>query len=153
MESAIVGQLSQSKFANDLYESEPFEIPYFNNKRLKISYFGTADPKYFDSAEKVLKNFLDLTSDTRINDSLRVFAYYFQTLSYGYTKSLDIWNPSDIWNFVTPTEIMIEFDDDYEFYVCASCECDWEIEHGLQLIFKNGTTLTRASGHDGHVTD
>jgi hypothetical protein len=29
-----------------------------------------------------------------------------------------------------------------------SCECDREEEHGLQLVFKDGATLTRASGHD-----
>ena len=57
----------------------------------------------------------------------------------------------DIWNFVTPTEIIKHWDEDGEFYLCVSCGCEWEEEHVLQLVvFKDGQTLTRASGHDEH---
>lgn len=34
-----------------------------------------------------------------------------------------------------------------------SCECEWENEHGLQLIFKDGKSLTRVSSVDGSCED
>lgn len=34
----------------------------------------------------------------------------------------------------------------------STCGCEWEEEHGLQLVFKEGKKLTRISGYDGHIT-
>ena len=31
--------------------------------------------------------------------------------------------------------------------------CDWEEEHGLMLVWRNGTTLTKVGGYDGHLTN
>ena len=105
------------------------------------------------STDKMLENFIGLGSIDRIENSDIVHHYYSETLKYGYTKPLNIKTTKDIWNFVTPTEIVIHWDEDGEFYLCVSCECEWEEEHGLQLVFKDGLTLTRASGHDGHFAD
>ena len=52
-----------------------------------------------------------------------------------------------------PNEIIIDWDENGNYYLCISCECDWEKEHGLQLIFENGQILIRASGQDGHFTE
>jgi hypothetical protein len=60
---------------------------------------------------------------------------------------------ADIWNFVYPTEIIVHWNENADFYLCVSCGCEWEEEHGLQLVFKDGKQLTRASGHDGGFTD
>ncbi|MFC4994676.1 DUF6985 domain-containing protein [Rubritalea tangerina] len=35
-------------------------------------------------------------------------------------------------------------------YVQLAGECSWDEEHGIQLIFKEGCTLTRVSEQDGH---
>jgi len=35
MESKIVGQLQPLEYDEDFFESEPYTIPYFNNKKLK----------------------------------------------------------------------------------------------------------------------
>lgn len=32
------------------------------------------------------------------------------------------------------------------------CECAWEPEHGLQLVFASGERLSRVSPYDGHLT-
>ena len=31
-------------------------------------------------------------------------------------------------------------------------DCDWEPEHGLQLVFRKGQSLSRVSDDDGHLT-
>lgn len=38
-------------------------------------------------------------------------------------------------------------------YVAVDCRCDWEEEHGLQLVFRQGRMLTRVSDQDGHLTE
>ena len=31
--------------------------------------------------------------------------------------------------------------------------CDWEEEHGLQIVFKNGLTINKIGPYDGHCTN
>jgi hypothetical protein len=153
MESQVVGQLKSAQHDEEFFESAPFEIPYFDNKKLTIGFVEAKHQPYLDLADSVLRNFLKLTPRDRINDSQPIFKYYDETLKFGYTKNLNIKTPSEIWNHVSANEIIIHWDENSDFYLCVSCGCDWEEEHGLQLVFKNGQTLTRASGHDGHFAD
>lgn len=37
-------------------------------------------------------------------------------------------------------------------HVVLGCECAWEPEHGLQLVFRDGRRLTRISQFDGDLT-
>jgi hypothetical protein len=152
MISKIVGQLSPTDYDPDFFYSQPFPIPYFDNKKLKIGFVEAKFQPYLDSADRVLENFIELNPIDKIRDSELVNQYYSETLRHGYTKPLNVKTAKDIWNYVTPTEIILQWEDE-DFYLCVSCECEWEQEHGLQLVYKNGQTLTRASGHDGHLTD
>lgn len=147
MESTIVGQLKVSEYDSDFFESSPFEIPYFDNKKLKVGFIEAQYQPYLVSADKVLENFLKLNSNDKFKDSEIVIDYYNKTLKNGYTRPLDIKTTHDVWNFVTPIEIIIHWDEDENFYLCVSCKCEWEVEHGLELVFKNGETLTSAVGH------
>ncbi len=38
-------------------------------------------------------------------------------------------------------------------YVSVECECDWEPEHGLQIVFKSGAAVNKVGPYDGHVTN
>lgn len=33
-----------------------------------------------------------------------------------------------------------------------AAECDWEPEHGLLIVYRNGNELSRVSDQDGHLT-
>jgi hypothetical protein len=60
-------------------------------------------------------------------------------------------DPSEIWTFVRPKAVYLEFHEvTGSVYATIACECDWEEEHGLQLVYKDGTTLSRVSDQDGH---
>lgn len=153
MESKIVGQLQPLEYDEDFFESEPYTIPYFNNKKLKIGFVEAKHEPYLSEADKVLENFLNLTVEERIKDSQLVFKYYDETVNFGYKEDLDIKAVDEIWNFVYPNEIIINWDENGDFYLCVSCGCEWEEEHGLQLVFKDGSALSRVSGHDGQFSD
>ena len=43
-------------------------------------------------------------------------------------------------------------EEDGRWYVVWENECEWEPEHGLQLVFRNGAEITRISDYDGHPT-
>jgi hypothetical protein len=33
------------------------------------------------------------------------------------------------------------------------CECDWEPEHGLQIVVRHGASVTKVGQFDGHLTN
>lgn len=153
IESKIVGHLNSVDWDPDFFESEPFPIPYFDNRKIKICFVEPKHEPYLRGADNVLQTFLKLSNHDRHKDSQIVKHYYDETLKFGYTNPLDIKTTEDIWNFVHPSEIVIHWDEKGDFYLLVSCGCDWEEEHGLQLVFPAGKKMTRASGHDGHYSD
>ena len=38
-------------------------------------------------------------------------------------------------------------------YVSLECGCDWEREHGLQIVFKEGLRVNKVGPFDGHLTN
>lgn len=66
-----------------------------------------------------------------------------------------ITDPSQVWNFVTPSRIYLSrrHRRDKDVYLHLTGGCTWEEEHGLQLVFRQGKKLTRVSPQDGHVTE
>lgn len=148
MESKVLGKIKSHEFDPDLYFGEPIEIPYFDNLKISVGIGDAAHEPSLIEADQVLSDFMKLNSEDKIGDSEIVVLYYKECLKYGISKPLEITHPSDIWDFIRPSEIIVDSLMGEGFFVNISCGCDWELEHGLQLVFKNGTKLIRAGGHE-----
>lgn len=131
-------------------------IPYFDNAEVEL-----IDDPEDPGAEMALETFLMLTPADRIVDSRHVFAYYrdFHE-AVGGQDWLDEQmgvpeTPADIWKHVTPTTLDLRKGrgDDSSWYVMVEANCAWEEEHGLLLVWRDGRTLTKVGGYDGHVTN
>jgi hypothetical protein len=59
----------------------------------------------------------------------------------------------DILGYVRPSNVAFERNDDGRVYLSLECNCDWEIEHGLQLVLQDGRRWVKVSNYDGHLTD
>jgi hypothetical protein len=147
MTSKIFGKLKETEYDSDWLESQPIEIPYFNNEKLVVT-LVEKNAEFIENAEIAFQNFLQLNSDDKENDSELVFKYYDEVLKAGYAEKLNLSSKKDIWNFVNTGTITIQnWSEDETIYLCVSCGCNWEIEHGLQLSFKNGEKLVKANSH------
>ena len=144
--SEVIGELHASWLDEDIYFSSPLEIPLFDNKMIAIG-IGAADHKeILEKADSALDNFMNLTAKDRLSNSQKVLNYYQKCLEYGMSKGLDIQADSDVWNYVFPTEIIVESISGEGTLVMINCECEWEQEHGLMLTFKNGKDLIKVGG-------
>ena len=135
------------------------KVPYFNNIEVEISDTENINEK---NAITAIDNFLALTEANRIADSYHIFAYY---KDFHKDVGGEDWldeemgipeSPTDIWKYVKPNRmICIEkgYDGDDNWYITMEANCDWEEEHGLMLVWRNGTTLTKVGGYDGHLTN
>jgi hypothetical protein len=42
---------------------------------------------------------------------------------------------------------------DKGIYISVECGCEWEQEHGLQIVLKSGLKVNKLGGYDGHFTN
>ncbi len=157
--SNVLGELTQNVDIDEWLDSEKVAIPFFDNQKFAFI-FMDKKPDFVDESDSAITNFLSLSREDRLKISDLVYQNcddFLQAIGYDEAdKSLwKITDKTEIWNFVTPTHLYISKRDrrDCDFYIQIACECVWEQEHGLQLVFRQGKKLTRVSQQDGHLTD
>lgn len=98
---------------------------------------------------------MELGKEQRMEASQHVFKNYKEFVQQVGEEYFDfkIVNEEDVWKHVHPTKINIRKRyKDNSVYIAIYAECDWEDEHGLQIVYKNGNELSRVSDQDGHLT-
>lgn len=135
--------------------SDEVSVNFFGGKPLRFVITDPLpNPNLVQQIERALQNFFQL--DTHYRDSLSDLVYesYEKTLDAVDMDPLELSTKEDIWKYVYPTEVYISqrHRRDEAIYVQVACECEWEVEHGLQLVFKDGARITRVSQQDGHLT-
>ena len=161
--SNTIGELEQSKEFEDWWESKPVAIPFLNGKKLKITFTGLDpedDPDFIREADQALSAFLAKTAGDRLAVSDLAYQHCMDFLqAVGYDEAdqplWEIKEKSEIWNFIYPQDIYLSrrHRRDKDVYLNLTCECEWEQEHGLQFVFRQGSVLTRVSDQDGHLTE
>ncbi|MGZ3146891.1 DUF6985 domain-containing protein [Lentzea chajnantorensis] len=109
-----------------------------------------------DEWHAAVRAFLALDERARDAAAAAVFEYYRERAeAVAEEDLLPIDEPADVWAHVdlsrsVPT--VLRDDEDGPVYVSIEAECAWEPEHGLQLVFRGGTEVTKAGPYDGHLT-
>ncbi len=103
-------------------------------------------------------NFINLTDDDLKNTEPYIHQYYkdYFNLNHEREKVVQIQHPKEIWDFITPGfEIYISrrYHGDKKIYISIECNCEWESDHGLQLVFRDGNQICKVSPFDGHLTN
>ncbi|MEP2279728.1 hypothetical protein [Maribacter sp.] len=162
IKSEIIGVLNQDDRFEDWWKSSPIKIPFFDYKELDVVFIDLIpdkDETFITEADEALKSFLEKSSSERLEISNYVFdncEEFLEAIGYD-DEDEHLWQIKDsnkIWEYVYPNRIYISRRSrrDKDIYLNIACRCDWEQEHGLQLIFRKGKQLTRVSGQDGHLT-
>jgi len=161
--SKIIGRLKQEDSFPDWWKSDAIEIPFFDNEKLTITFMDFEpehDKTFIDEADQALINFLKLKTEDRNSISELAYKNCIDFLDAVENDEADepfrhIMDKNEIWNFIHPTEIHVTRRPykEQDIYIMLACECDWEEEHGLQFVFRQGRKLTRISDQDGHLTE
>ncbi|CAM3741412.1 DUF6985 domain-containing protein [Mucilaginibacter galii] len=161
VESAVIGALNQSKQFEDWWESAPVVIPYLDGQELEFIYLDlnpAEDEAFTAEADEAISKFMALSEVDRLAASEHVYKNcmeYLEMIGYNEEDEL-LWNikdPKEIWNYVRYNKLYVSREpyEEHQLYILLSCECDWEIEHGLQLVFNKTGKLIRVSAEDGHI--
>lgn len=69
---------------------------------------------------------------------------------------LDVERPEDVWRHVELGNVLVLSRDSNagrDVFVSLECGCAWDEEHGLQLVFANGRSISRVGPIDGDVSN
>jgi hypothetical protein len=151
-----LGMLEPDPDLDDWFRSVPLAVPFFDGLRLPFVLRDVQNGSSLIDHEHSLNAFLALGATEREHAGRFVFQVYRQFVEAVGQDQLDfsISNARDVWDCVTPTEIHVSrrHRRDRLVYVQILAECQWEEEHGLMVIYRSGSTLSRVSDQDGHLT-
>lgn len=161
--SEVIGPLKQDSSFPDWWESEPIPIPLLDQAKLGITFMDfepDQDTAFMREADQALTNFLKLDEAYKVEITDHVYQNCMDFLAAVGPDDADdalrqMQEKKEIWHFVHPNQIYVTRrpSREQDIYVFIACNCDWEQEHGLQLVFRQGKKLTRVSDQDGHVTE
>lgn len=150
-----LGSLQPDSHIPEWLVSGPVPIPFFDGEKLAVT---LQDPKEEDETdiENAVSAFLRLDRQDRLAVSRYVFKKH--QLMAGLVSEEDlgchIESEQAVWQHVRPSQIYVSRRDrrDCAIYVSIAANCDWEPEHGLQIVYRRGSELVRVSDQDGHLT-
>jgi hypothetical protein len=108
----------------------------------------------------VIDEFLSLEQSVLTPATAAVFSYYQDTVASVAADAdwdwyVDIPSPEQVWDHITlggEAEVQRHHRDGH-VYLSIECECDWEPEHGLQIVIRHGRVVSKVGPYDGHLTN
>ncbi|SEO21628.1 DUF6985 domain-containing protein [Actinacidiphila rubida] len=140
------------------YVSRSLPVPVFGHAPCRFVVVGYDDDEAKVDFEAAISAFLGLGESALRSASVPVFQYYLDVKAEvgGDEGLVSIAGPDDVWSHVRPGgEVTVQRDahGDRQVYVSAECECAWEPEHGLQIVFRGGCSVTKVGPFDSHLTN
>lgn len=150
-----LGSLGPDSHIPEWLVSSPIAIPFFDGTALAFTLDGF-ESQDENAIRDAVRSFLALTSSDRLAASDYVFQFYQWYASMLSEEDLGCspQRPEDIWQHVHPSAITLARRGrrDTHVYVRIEAECDWDPEHGLQIVYRCGQSISRVSSQDGHLT-
>jgi hypothetical protein len=138
---------------------QPVPVPVLGGGRFHVFLDGYDDDPDRDETHAVIGAFLDLDASVLRAAAPAVYDYYLDTVvdlrAAGLEVPVRIGGPDEVFDHVRFGEITVVRDGaegDGPVYVSIECECAWEPEHGLQIVFREGRSVTKVGPYDGELT-
>jgi predicted DNA-binding WGR domain protein len=144
------------------FQRHPDIKEWFLRDDVRVSYFdGIALPFIVKDIEEddspedfsaAVRQFLALSASDRAVAAPYVFEDYRLAVAVSDVECTIAFE-ADVWSHVHPTEVYVSrrYRHDNDVYIQIMADCDWEEEHGLQIVLRRGNTLSRVSSQDGHL--
>jgi hypothetical protein len=154
----LLGTVARDERFDWLY-SKPLSLSVFGAAEVRVVLDGYQEDGSKQDFHAPISAFLSLDATALKAAEKHVFSYY-RDMNNAWNLSDDeyvrIDNPSEVWNHVQFGQeafVSRRSYGDKGIYVSVECNCDWEPEHGLQIVFKNGAFISKIGPYDGHMTN
>ena len=148
--------------SEDLFEA--VEVPAFGDRRFVFAFEDENATPDDPDVRAAIETLLDPESTLLSDGAPHVLEYCRETLAFfrtAYPEEPPIMNleeGADVWSHVQFGETFYvtrreRGDSEDGIYFSLECECEWEPEHGLQLVIRDGRTISKVGPYNGHVTN
>lgn len=155
MEIPRLGEVTKDEHSG-WYYSKPVPVSMFGGRQCRIVLEGYDEDERKDEFHVAIANFLSATPAVLREADEPLFRYYKDFEEWWLKDREPIRSADELWQSVRlgsePTVCRRPYGDK-GIYVSVECGCDWEEEHGLQLVLKNGLKVNKLGGYDGHLTN
>lgn len=151
--------MTQHERFEDWYVSVPTPASVLGGEMCRIVVEKDDNDPQPNDFNVAIANFLSIGPQVLKDAEPYIFRYYQVCNSYWKPQDPEfvaIVSPADIWSHIRLGDQPMVTRRDYGdrgVYVSLSCGCDWEPEHGLQIVFKNGLKINKIGSFDGHLTN
>ena len=146
---------AESRFPHTLL-SKPLAVGMLDNTECTFEfpwYFQEPAPEEIDTA---VENFLSADKSVLMQSQDYIWNYYSDCYRDCITRDdqpLLLQSRDQVWDHIQfGNRIKVRRKGD-AIYLSMECECDWNIDDGLQIVFKRGEVISRISAYDGHMTN
>ena len=142
---------------SDEHRSGSLAVPLLGHDDAEIVLVGYAEDPTPSEFHMVVRNLLALTRETLHAVSLDLLRYCDDINDVCEPEDevhVDV--PNDLWNHVELGRVVYiqrRNHGDRKLYATLECECEWEQEHGLQLVLREGLAITKLGPYDGHLSN
>jgi hypothetical protein len=156
MKRPLLGKLRPDPNFPEWLVSRKTPVPYFEGRKLQFILEDLATDPGLNDFRNAVAAFLHLTVDDRSLATQYVYRNCSRFVEAVGADDFDftIDQPTQVWSYVYPEAIHVSrrYRRDEKVYVQIVANCEWEKEHGLQIVYREGKTLVRVSAQDGHLT-
>lgn len=158
---APVGEFVQDDEWEEKYESKnSVAVPLLDGQAITFELlYEPDDNQFLPEAQQLLDNFFQLTVKNRNQMSQAVWQNckeFLEAIEYDEADQPlhDIQQADDIWQFVEPKSAEIMRDSQSNrLFIQLYCNCDWEMEHGLQLSILEDMILSAIGTNYSFIAD
>lgn len=139
------------------YYSAPIDIPILGQK-CRFVLEGYNEDVRKEDFHTAIHNLLAADHSVLQAAEAHIYNYYKDCNAYqgpDDDQFVEIASPREIWKYIRlgNEPMVVRGDGGKEVYISLECNCDWEREHGLQIVFQNGLKVTKVGPYDGHMTN
>jgi hypothetical protein len=151
-----LGELVQDEELPEWLVSPPTPVDYFAGLALPFVFENLLEDSHPEEHAAAVREFLGLAVSERDRAGPHLYKNYTEFVEAAGLQDLEVRIPTteEVWQHVSPTAIHVSrrHRRDKAVYVQITAECDWDSEHGLQIVYRQGRELCRVSSQDGHLT-
>lgn len=137
------------------YNSEPMPVGVMGESEFSFSVEGYESDDRKEDFDTAIANFLAAPPSVLLDASEAVFKYYHACKDY-WGEISDIKSANDVWrhvNFGYVVAVKRRPYGDRGIYLSITGACEWEQEHGLEIVFKNGLRVNKVGAYDECCTN
>lgn len=158
IEVPLLGELEKDRF-DDWLRSKPIPVKVLGGGQFEFILEGYEEDEIKEEFHQAIENFLSLDEKVLKESEKYIYQYYkdvFVQLVPEDDWYVEIDKPEDVWKHIqfgnTPVVTRRPYGDE-DVYISLECSCDWEQEHGLQIVCKQGLYVNKVGPFDGHLTN